>query len=62
VGLVPGLRRRQQEEAPPEPDDFHDVPAARAGARLREVALPGRLQPRGARHEGQPAGSPGPGD
>ena len=27
-----------------EPHDLHDVPAARAGASLREVALPGRLQ------------------
>ena len=27
-----------------EPHDVHDVPAARAGAGLREVALPGRVQ------------------
>ncbi|KAJ1210574.1 hypothetical protein NDU88_005936 [Pleurodeles waltl] len=53
-----GLRRgATQEEAPAEPHHLHHLPAARAGARLREVPLPGRVQPRGAGLQGQPARS-----
>lgn len=56
VGRRPGAGR--QEEAPPEPDHLHHLPAARAGAGLREEPLPRRLLPRGAGHEGQPARGP----
>lgn len=51
-------RREPEEEAPPEPDHLHHLPAARAGESLREVPLPGRVQPGGAGAEGQPAGGP----
>lgn len=65
VGGDVGWRRRRrrrrsvrlQEKAPPQPYHFHHVPASRVGARLREEPLPGRVQSRGARHEGQSAGS-----
>lgn len=50
-----------QEEAPAEPHDLHHIPTPRAGARVREVSLPRRVQPRGAGQQGQPARSPGPG-
>lgn len=64
---VPGLpgqgrqavgRREPQEEAPAQQDHVHDLPAARARASLREVPLPGRVQPGGAGAQGEPAGSP----
>lgn len=50
-------RRLLEEEAPPQPDHLHHVPAARAGASLREEPLPGRVLAGGARDEGEPAGS-----
>lgn len=64
---VPGLpgqgrqavgRREPQEEAPPQQDHLHHLPAPRAGESLREVPLPGRVQPGGAGAQGEPAGSP----
>lgn len=55
-GVVQG--RPAQEEAPTQPHHLHHLPAAWAGACLREVPLPRRLQPRGARHEGEPPGGP----
>lgn len=47
-----------QEETQAQPHHLHHLPAARAGACLREVPLPRRLQPRGAGHEGEPARGP----
>ena len=51
-------RREPQKEAPAEPNHVHHLPAARTGASLREVSLPGRVQQGGARAESQPAGGP----
>lgn len=50
-----------QKEASTEPHDLHHVPAARAGARVREVALPRRVQPRGAGGQSQLTRGPSPG-
>lgn len=43
-----------QEETQAQPHHLHHLPAARAGACLWKVPLPRRVQPRGARHEGEP--------
>ncbi len=51
------LQEREQQEAPPQPDHIHHLPASRARARVREVSLPRRLLEGGARDEGQPARS-----
>ncbi|KAJ1530770.1 hypothetical protein ONE63_005623 [Megalurothrips usitatus] len=62
---VPRQRRRRlhvrQEETPAEPHHLHHLPAARAGAGLREEPLPGRVLQGGAGREGQPARGPRPG-
>ena len=50
-----------QTVASTEPHDLHHVPAARAGARVREVALPRRVQPRGAGGQSQLTRGPSPG-
>ncbi len=42
--IFSGFRRQQQEEAPAQPHDLHDVPVARVGEGLREVTLSGCLQ------------------
>ena len=52
-----GFRRQQQEEAPAQPHHLHDVPVARVGEGVREVALSGCLQQRGAGNESQSTGS-----
>lgn len=49
-------RRAREEEAQAQSDHVHHVSVARARASVREVALSGRVQPRGARAQGQPAG------
>lgn len=55
-GIVQG--RPAQEEAPTQPHHLHHLPAAWAGACLREVPLPRRVQPWGTRHEGEPPRGP----
>lgn len=52
----------RQEEAPPEPYHVHHLSAARTGTGVRKIPLPGRVQSRRIGHEGQFAGSQGPGE
>lgn len=55
-GIVQGWPA--QEEAQTQPHHLHHLPAAWAGACLREVPLPRRLQPWRTRHEGEPPRGP----